>query len=138
EPAGDQAVGIEMSDQCLHGLSLHQDLLQTYQVVQGGLREGGGEVAGAGIERIAAGDLRVRGREVRGERGLAARAPDHRLRLRGRRHERLPQTVVSSRAAACAGTAGAALIPFSSFLRRSSNPLLASAPTSTSTAFPNS
>ena len=61
EPAGDQALGIEMPDQCLHGLSLHQDFLQAHQIVQRGLRQRGGEVAGAGIERNAPCDLRVRG-----------------------------------------------------------------------------
>src|SRR5262249_59960279 len=49
------------------------------------------------------------------------------------RHGRVPQTVVSSHTAACAGAAGARPISFSSLLKRSSNPLLSSARTSTST-----
>ncbi len=42
------------------------------------------------------------------------------------RHGGVPQTVASAHAAACEGTAGAPLISLSSFLRRSSNPLLSS------------
>ena len=59
QPAGDQALGVEVPDQCLHGLSLHQDVLQAHQIVQAGLRERRGEVAGAGTERNAPRDLRV-------------------------------------------------------------------------------
>jgi hypothetical protein len=62
-----------MSDQCLHRLSLHQDVLQAHQIVQGRLRQRGGAVAGAGIERNAAGHFGIRGREVAGECGLAVR-----------------------------------------------------------------
>ena len=35
QPAGDPAVGIEVPDQRLHGLPLHQDLLQAHQAVEG-------------------------------------------------------------------------------------------------------
>ncbi len=45
------------------------------------------------------------------------------------RHGCVPQAVASSRTAPCAGTAGTSLIPFSSLLRRWSNPLLSSART---------
>ncbi len=61
QPAGDPAVGIEVPDQRLHGLSLHQDVLQAHQAVEGSLRQRRGALAGAGIERHAAGDLGVRG-----------------------------------------------------------------------------
>ena len=61
EPAGDPSVGIEVPDQCLHGLPLHQDLLQADQIVQGSLRQRRGEMAGAGVERQPARRLRVRG-----------------------------------------------------------------------------
>src|SRR5260370_22423356 len=44
----------------------------------------------------------------------------------GQRHARVPQALVPSRAAACTGAAGAPLLSFSSLVRRSSNPLVAS------------
>src|SRR5262249_14059100 len=64
-------MGIEVPDQRLHGLSFHQDVLQAHQTIQAGLTQGGGALAGAGVERNAARDLRVRGGDGLGECDLA-------------------------------------------------------------------
>src|SRR5207344_1928307 len=62
----DKAVGIEGADQRLHGLQAHQDVLEAHQAVEGLLRRRRRALAGAWIERHAAGDHRVRGRDVVG------------------------------------------------------------------------
>ncbi len=56
-PAG----GLEVPDQCLHGIQVHQGIRQAPQAGQAGLREGGGAVAANGVQ-----DAGAEGRAVRG------------------------------------------------------------------------
>ena len=88
QSAGDPAVGIKGVDQCLHGLSAHQEFFQAHQTVESDLRSGRGALERTGLLRPTAGADGVRGRRARFERRLtppvpAATAPRMRARSAG-------------------------------------------------------
>src|SRR5438552_18012828 len=70
-----------MPDQCLYGLSLHQDVLQAHSVIKGRLRQGSRAMAGTRVERNAARGLGVRGGDLRGPGDLVGLAAAHRYRV---------------------------------------------------------